>query len=87
MLIKYISVTGRETIASVVSVEFDPVAGELIGYGQTGSLRYVDGRAFVMNDDGKTISVYHLQPKKQLVVGSTIGVGHDRSDDRSRRSG
>jgi hypothetical protein len=64
LTIKYISETGRETVASVVSVEFDPIKNELIGYGPVGTnnLRYSSsGRAFVMNENGKTISTYNLR--------------------------
>jgi hypothetical protein len=66
LTIKFVSTTGRETIASVVSVEFDPKKDELVGYGPngSGSLRYSGGKAFVMNENGKTISVYSLRSKK-----------------------
>jgi hypothetical protein len=73
MTIKHVEDNGHETVVTVNDVSFDPKDGCLIGYGSpgpdegarvNGMVRYNSGHAFVMNEQGKTVGVYNLRPKK-----------------------
>lgn len=62
--IKHVDDDGKENVVAAVSVGYDPKKNELTGYGSPGSgdgvVRYTSGRVFVMNEQGKTVSLYNL---------------------------
>ncbi len=62
--IKHVDVSGVERVVAAVSVSYDPKKNELIGHGSPGPadglVRFSSGHAYVMNDLGKTVSVYNL---------------------------
>jgi hypothetical protein len=65
LTVKHIGDDGHEKIVSIVSVSFDPEIGVLIGHSFNGDTEWADGRAFIMNEQGKTVGVYHLKKQEQ----------------------
>lgn len=64
--VKHIDPGGCERVTLLVSVSFDPESGIVTGHGSMeGDVEWADGRIFVMNENGKTVSVYNLSLKKQ----------------------
>lgn len=64
MTLKYIGADGREAVFPVASVDFDPEAKLLVGRGTPdGDKEWKTGRAFLMNDQGKTVATYNLNQK------------------------
>jgi hypothetical protein len=68
--IKHVEDDGQESVMAAVSVSFDPKKNELIAYGspgpdegarKNGVVRYGSGKAWVMNDQGKTVAVYDFK--------------------------
>ncbi len=60
MTLKHISPDGHEDVVSLVSVSFDPETKTLIGHRPNDNIPWTTGRAFLMNEHGKTVAVYHL---------------------------
>lgn len=71
MTLKHITPEGHERVITLASVSFDPETKILIGHGivdHTGlskTQEWSDGRAYVMNDHGKTVATYYLNKKEQ----------------------
>lgn len=67
LTIKHINDDGHEVLVSVSSVTFAPDHHLLIGYGDVTRkaevVRYDTGHAYVMNENGKTVSMYNLRTK------------------------
>ncbi len=63
LTIKHIDEEGQETLTVAVSVKFDHRTGELIGYG-AGDRVYAPGHVYVMNEQGKTVSVYNIKKEQ-----------------------
>ena len=69
MTIKHIDAGGHEEVVSLVSASFDPETNILIGHGVAckdglGELMWTQGRAFLMNEQGKTVAVYNLDSSR-----------------------
>ena len=60
MTIKHIDTGGREKVISVVSVSFDPETKRLICHRPNDDVPLTQGKAFLMNDNGKTVSAFIL---------------------------
>lgn len=67
MTLKYIDPDGREDVVSLASASFDPETKVLVGHGTPdGEHQWTHGRAFLMNDNGKTVATYYLDKKEQV---------------------
>ncbi len=65
MTLKHIDCDGREKVFPVSSVAFDPDTMVLVGYKAEGNMQWTHGRAFLMNDHGKTVATYVMKQKEQ----------------------
>lgn len=65
--IKHIKNDKTEVTHSVVSYEFDPSKGELVGHGcpstADGEISFTTGRVYAMNDAGQTVGAFNLNIK------------------------
>lgn len=66
MTLKHIDSDGHEDVVSLVSVSYDPETRIVVGHGTPDGVRqWTTGRAFVMNDHGKTVAVYNLNQQQE----------------------
>lgn len=67
--IKHVTSDKKEVIHAVVSYEFDPMKGLLVGHGcpstPDGEISFSSGRAYAMNDQGQTVGIYNLNVNLQ----------------------
>ena len=63
--LKHIDLDGREAVVSLASVSFDPETKVLVGHAPGGDRQWTRGRAFLMNDQGKTVATYVLNQKQE----------------------
>jgi len=65
MTMRRIGEDGRESVVSVISVDYDQDTNVLVGHvGEP--VVYDTGLVYVMNDNGKTVVVYNLTKQKQV---------------------
>jgi hypothetical protein len=65
MTLRYMDPGGHEDIIPLVSASFDPETKVLLGHGTPdGEHEWTRGRAFLMNEHGKTVAVFRLNPQQ-----------------------